>query len=431
MLKQDRSRILYQQAKKSLVGGVNSPVRAFEGVEGIPLFIKKASGSRLWDEDGNEYIDYVGSWGPMILGHAHPRVVEAIKRTLENGTSFGAPTELEVQLAEEVKKCVPSIDLIRMVNSGTEATMGAIRLARGHTGRDKILKFDGCYHGHGDSFLVQAGSGAMTLGTPDSPGVPASVVEHTLGAAFNDLESVREKVDAFPDQIAAIIVEPVAGNMGVIPPESGFLEALRELCDQNRILLIFDEVMTGFRVALGGAQQLYGVHPDLTTFGKIIGGGLPVGAFGGRREIMESLAPVGPVYQAGTLSGNPLAMTAGLETLRLLQEAGVYESLEEKGQKLEKGIRENLYQLGFSLALTRVGSMSCLFFQRGPVQCYEDAKKSDTKQYALYFHAMLERGIYLAPSQFEAAFLSLAHSDEDIERTIQASRESLKIALKK
>jgi glutamate-1-semialdehyde 2,1-aminomutase len=423
-----KSAQLFELAQNNLVGGVNSPVRAFRGVGGNPLFIKRAEGAHLWDVDGNKYIDFVGSWGPMILGHANPEVVEAVVKAAEHGTSFGAPTDLEIHLAEEIKKMVPSIELVRMVNSGTEATMGAVRLARGFTGRDKIIKFDGCYHGHADSFLVQAGSGALTLGTPDSPGVPAELVQHTLSAHFNDLDSVKDQIVEYEDQIAAIIVEPIAGNMGVIPPDNKFLQGLRNICDANNIVLIFDEVMTGFRVAPGGAQELYDVKPDLTTFGKILGGGLPVGAFGGTADIMKHLAPEGPVYQAGTLSGNPLAMAAGLATLRLVQEVGVYEKLEEKAHLLEEGLKINIERIEAPITLTRVGSMSCLFFNAGPVTNFTQAKESDTKRYALYFHAMLARGVYLAPSQFEAAFLSLTHSEEDIERTIAANKEALEEA---
>ncbi len=421
----EKSEKLYKRAQRHIPGGVNSPVRAFHGVGGTPLFIKKAAGSRIWDVDGHEYIDYVGSWGPMILGHAHPRVLSALRRAARNGTSFGAPTELEVKLAEMVKRMVPGLEMVRMVNSGTEATISAVRLARGVTGRDKIIKFDGCYHGHGDAFLIAAGSGATTLGVPDSPGVPKTTAFNTLSARYNDLESVVEQIELHPKEIAAIIVEPVAGNMGVVPPESGFLSGLRQICDKHKMLLIFDEVMTGFRVAPGGAQQLYGVKPDLSTFGKIIGGGLPVGAFGGKRKHMQQLAPVGPVYQAGTLSGNPLAMAAGLETLKLLAQSGVYEELERKAKKLEDGLRAVAKEKKVPVTLTRVGSMSCMFFTRGPVHNYEEAKQSDTKRYAAFFHAMLERGVYLAPSQFEAAFMSLAHSDEDIDKTIAAARESL------
>ncbi len=430
MISSERSERLFKRAQRSLPGGVNSPVRAFRGVGGTPLFIREAAGCRIWDVDGNAYIDYVGSWGPMILGHAHPKVIRTLRRVAKSGTSFGAPTDLEVRLAERVKKMVPSVDLIRMVNSGTEAAMGAIRLARGYTGRDKVIKFDGCYHGHADSFLLQAGSGALTLGAPDSPGVPRTTVQETLGARYNDLASVQAQVDAHRGQIAAVIVEPVAGNMGVVPPEPGFLQGLRTICDKEKIVLIFDEVMTGFRVAPGGAQQLYGIKPDLSVFGKIIGGGLPVGAFGGRKKIMQTLAPLGPIYQAGTLSGNPLAMAAGLETLKILQEEGVYEQLEQKAQGLEAGLKDNVRRLGGVMTLTCVGSMSCLYFHPGPVRNYDEAKQADTKRYAKYFHAMLERGIYLAPSQFEAAFLSLAHSDEDIDKTIKANLAALEAALR-
>jgi glutamate-1-semialdehyde 2,1-aminomutase len=426
-----KSENLFKRAQRSIPGGVNSPVRAFRGVGGTPVFIKKASGAYLWDVDGNQYTDYVGSWGPMILGHAHPKIIRPVRRTANSGTSFGAPTEMEIRLAERVKKMVASVDMVRMVNSGTEATMSAIRLARGFTGRDIIIKFDGCYHGHGDSFLLAAGSGMLTLGKPDSPGVPRGTITCTRGACFNDLESVKAQVNTNKGQVAAIIVEPVAGNMGVVPPDPGFLKGLRDICDKNKIVLIFDEVMTGFRVAPGCAQALYGVKPDLTTFGKIIGGGLPVGAFGGKKKIMQHIAPLGPVYQAGTLSGNPLASIAGLETLKMLQEEGVYELLEDRAKQLEDGLIDNIKRLGVPVTLTRVGSMSCLFFNPAPVRNYEDAKQSDTEKYGKYFHAMLQRGIYLAPSQFEAAFISTAHTKEDIDRTIKASAEALEIAFAK
>jgi glutamate-1-semialdehyde 2,1-aminomutase len=425
IMETNKSQKLFKRAQRSLVGGVNSPVRAFRGVGGTPLFIKKALGARIWDADGNEYIDYVGSWGPMILGHAHPKVLSAVRRAAKSGTSFGAPTDLEIKLAERVKKLVPSVDLIRMTSSGTEAAMGAVRLARGCTGRPKIIKFDGCYHGHGDSFLVQAGSGALTLGTPDSPGVLASTAENTLSATFNDLASVRTQMEKHRGEVAALIIEPVVGNMGVIPPQPGFLEGLRELCTKEKVLLIFDEVMTGFRVAPGGAQQLYNIRPDLSVFGKVIGGGLPVGAFGGKRKIMESLAPLGPVYQAGTLSGNPLAMAAGLETLKILGEEGAYDRLEVASAQIEEGLRQVIKRKGCPLTLNRVGSMSCIFFNPGPVTNYQQAKASDTRRYATFFHSLLAKGIYLAPSQFEAAFVSLAHSDEDIEKTIRSVEEAL------
>jgi glutamate-1-semialdehyde 2,1-aminomutase len=420
---------LFEKAIALIPGGVNSPVRAFKSVGRNPLFIVSASGSILRDADGNEFIDYVGSWGPMILGHAHPRVIEAVRRAALSGTSFGAPTELEISLAELITKIMPSVEMVRMVNSGTEATMSAIRLARAFTGRELIVKFEGCYHGHGDSFLVKAGSGAMTLGVPDSPGVPRGVAAGTLNATFNDIESVRALVDQNKGRIAALIVEPVVGNMGCVPPVQGFLGALRDLCTTEGIVLIFDEVMTGFRVARGGAQELFGVRPDLTTLGKIIGGGLPVGAYGGKSEIMRMVAPSGPMYQAGTLSGNPLAMSAGYETLSILMEdPDLYDHLERKSYRLAVGINENIAELGLSLAQNRVGSMSTLFFTPGPVRDYRSALRADTQRFAVYFREMLERGIYLAPSQFEAGFVSIAHTDEDIDRTIQANSEALEIA---
>ncbi len=417
---------LFEQARVSIPGGVNSPVRAFRSVGGTPLFIRKASGSRIWDVDGNEFIDYVGSWGPMILGHGHPRVLEALQRAIADGTSFGAPTELEGKMAELIGTLVPSVEMVRMVNSGTEATMSAIRLARAFTRRDLIIKFEGCYHGHADSFLVKAGSGAMTLGTPDSPGVPAPVARGTLTATFNDLYSVEKLLDENPDTVAAVIVEPVVGNMGCVPPSSGFLDGLSALTKRSGAVLIFDEVMTGFRVARGGAQELYNIRPDLTTLGKIIGGGLPVGAYGGRREIMELVAPSGPVYQAGTLSGNPLAMTAGYETLSILAEnQGFYRTLEQKCALLADGIQRNIESLGLPLTQNRVGSMSTLFFGAPRVRDYAGARASDTVRFGRYFHAMLDRGIYLAPSQFEAGFVSAAHTREDIERTVAANHDAL------
>lgn len=419
----------FARAKHSIPGGVNSPVRAFKSVGRNPLFITRASCSKVWDADGNEYIDYVGTWGPAILGHAHPRVIEALRKAAENGTSFGAPTELELKMAELICKLVPSVEMVRMVNSGTEATMSAIRLARAYTGRDKIIKFEGCYHGHGDSFLIKAGSGAMTFGVPDSAGVPTAIAGLTLTARFNSLESVQELVDENKAQVAAIIVEPVAGNMGCVPPVNGFLEGLRSLCIKENIVFIFDEVMTGFRIALGGAQELYNIKPDLTTFGKIIGGGLPVGAYGGRRDIMQMVAPSGPMYQAGTLSGNPLAMTAGYETLSIiLEDREFYTRLERKSKQLADGLAENVKKLGVPVTLNRVGSMSTLFFTSNEVKDYQTALTSDTKRFAVYFKEMLEEGIYLAPSQYEAGFISIAHSDADIEKTIQASRESLETA---
>jgi glutamate-1-semialdehyde 2,1-aminomutase len=424
-----RSDTLFEQARRLIPGGVNSPVRAFKSVGRNPLFISRASGSRLWDADGNEYIDYVGSWGPMILGHAHPRVLEAVKRAADAGTSFGAPTELEVKMAELICRLVPSIEMVRMVNSGTEATMSAVRLARAYTGRDKIIKFEGCYHGHGDSFLIKAGSGAMTLSVPDSPGVPASVAAGTLTAHFNDLDSVGAVAAQNKGEIAAVIVEPVVGNMGCVPPLPGFLDGLRSLCTREGILLIFDEVMTGFRLARGGAQELYGIKPDLTTLGKIIGGGLPVGAYGGRRDIMDLIAPSGPVYQAGTLSGNPLAMTAGFESLSIIDEdPGFYRDLEEKSKSLKDGLVETVRTLGLPVTLNAVGSMSTLFFTPTTVRNYHTALTSDTKRFGVYFREMLKQGIYLAPSQFEAGFVSISHSDRDIEKTIQASRKALSVA---
>ena len=420
-MKQKRSKQLFKQAKRLIPGGVNSPVRAFKGVGGGPLFIAKAKGARIWDADGQAYLDYVLSWGPMILGHAHPKVVSAIKAAVDRGTSYGAPTELEIRLARLIQKAVPSLELLRMVSSGTEAAMSAIRLARGHTGRDKIMKFDGGYHGHADSLLVRAGSGAATLGVPDSAGVPADFARHTLTLPYNDLAAVRSAFDQHGRDIACVIVEPVAGNMGVVPPREGFLDGLRAITKQHESLLIFDEVITGFRVAFGGAQERYGVTPDLTCLGKIIGGGLPVGAYGGRREIMERIAPLGPVYQAGTLSGNPLAMTAGIATLTLLSRPAVYEQLEERSRALTEGIRDAAKRAGVSIFQTRVASLLSLFFTSRPVVDYATAKQSDTKAYAKFFRAMLNEGVYLAPSQFEAAFLSTAHTASDIEKTVKAA----------
>jgi glutamate-1-semialdehyde 2,1-aminomutase len=411
---------LFKQAQRYIPGGVNSPVRAFRAVGGTPLFIQRAQGARIWDVDNKEYIDYVASWGPMIVGHAHPRVVQALQRAVERGTSYGAPTALEVELAVLIVEAIPSVELVRMVNSGTEAVMSAIRLARGWTKRDKVIKFEGCYHGHSDGLLVKAGSGATTFGQPDSPGVPVDYARNTLLAPFNDLVAVTGLVKDNPGQIACIVVEPVAGNMGIIPPGEGFLEGLRRVCDQEGICLIFDEVITGFRVGWSGAQGLYGVAPDLTCLGKIIGGGLPVGAFGGKRKIMEHLAPVGGVYQAGTLAGNPLAMTAGIETLKLLKEKGVYERLEEKAAHLCTEAEKIARSAKTPTHFARVGSMFCTFFTPGPVVDYASAKQSDSDAFRRYFWALLEGGIYVAPSQFEAGFLSLAHTDEDIEKTLTA-----------
>ncbi len=421
-----RSRKLFEEAKKHIPGGVNSPVRAFRSVGGEPLFIRKAKGSKIIDADGKTYIDYVLSWGPMIVGHAHPVVTAALKKAIANGTSFGAPTELEITLARMVKKAVPSMEMVRMVSSGTEATMSAIRVARGHTGRNKIIKFDGGYHGHGDCLLVKAGSGVATFGLPDSPGVPADLAKLTQTVAYNDLSAIREIASREGEQIACIIVEPVAGNMGCVPPEPGFLEGLRQVCDQYGIVLIFDEVMTGFRVAYGGAQQLFKVKPDLTCLGKVIGGGLPVGAFGGRRDIMEKVAPVGPIYQAGTLSGNPLAMTAGIATLKLLSKPGVYKTLEKSSAELEQGLREAARETGVPTTINRVGSMFTSFFTDQKVKDFASAKTSDTVKFGNFFRSMLKSGVNLAPSQFEAAFLSLAHTRVDIAKTIESARKSLK-----
>jgi len=430
-MKDSKSKRLFEIAKRHIPGGVNSPVRAFKSVGLSPLFIQKAKGAYVWDVDGNKFIDFVGSWGPMLFGHSHPRIVKAVKRGATWGTSYGAPTELEIKMAEKIKKLVPSIDLVRMVNSGTEATMSAIRLARAYTGWEKIIKFEGCYHGHGDAFLIRAGSGALTLGIPDSPGVPQGVASNTLTATFNDIQFVRSLATEYKDQIAAIIVEPVVGNMGCIPPQEGFLPELRRLCDEGKIVLIFDEVMTGFRLAAGGAQELYGVQPDLTTLGKIIGGGLPVGAYGGRKEIMSMVAPEGPMYQAGTLSGNPLAMSAGYEMLRMISEyRPLYRVLEKQGSVLEEETVALSKRRGYPLSFNRVGSMFTLFFTPTPVTDYTTAKSSDTSRFATYFRAMLEEGVYLAPSQFEAAFLSTAHSEKLIEKTLKASARALELAFK-
>jgi glutamate-1-semialdehyde 2,1-aminomutase len=417
---------LFERAQSVIPGGVNSPVRAFRSVGGQPLFIKRGSGARVYDVDGRQYIDFVGSWGPLILGHAHPSVVEAIQRAATGGSSFGAPTEAEVELAELISEAMPGVEMVRLVSSGTEATMSAIRLARGFTGRDKIVKFDGCYHGHADGLLVKAGSGPLTLGTPDSPGVPPGLASETISVGYNDLDGVQRAFEQFGPQIAAVIVEPVAGNMGVVPPADGFLEGLRRLTERDRTLLIFDEVITGFRVGSSGAQGRYGVTPDITCLGKIIGGGLPVGAYGGRREILERMAPVGPIYQAGTLSGNPIAVAAGLATLRLLQEPGVYDRLESLAARLSDGLASAAESSGVALTSNTVGSMMTGFFTDQPVTDYETARRSNTERYATYFRAMLQRGVYLAPSQFEAAFVSLAHTEADIDRTIEAASEAFR-----
>lgn len=414
----------FQEALQVIPGGVNSPVRAFHSVKMNPIFIAEGKGSKVTDVDGNQYIDYIGSWGPLILGHAHPQVVEAIKKVAEKGTSFGAPTVLETEMAKMVVERMPSVEIVRMVNSGTEATMSALRLARAYTGRQKIVKFEGCYHGHSDSLLIKAGSGVATFGLPDSPGVLEQTAQHTLTAPYNDLESIQLAFERFGDDIAAVIVEPVAGNMGVVPPQPGFLEGLREITARYGSLLIFDEVMTGFRVDYYSAQGRYQVTPDLTTMGKVIGGGLPVGAYGGKKEIMERIAPIGPVYQAGTLSGNPLAMAAGKATLEGMTPAA-YEELERKGKRLEEGLRENADRVGIPMQINRVGSMVCPFFTEQKVINYQQARQSDLERFARYFQLMLEHGVLLPPSQFEGMFISLAHSEEDLERTIEANRLAL------
>lgn len=420
-----RSEKAFEQAQRVLPGGVDSPVRAFRAVGGTPPFIERAAGSRLYDIDGNTYIDYVCSWGPLIAGHAHPQVVEQLHAAIERGTSYGAPTTAETTLAQMVVEIIPSIEMVRFVTSGTEATMSAIRLARGATGRDKVVKFTGCYHGHADSLLASAGSGVLTLGIPSSPGVTVGTATDTISLPYNDLEAVEQVFASLGEQIAALIVEPVAGNMGVIPPAEGFLAGLRDITSRYGAVLIFDEVITGFRLSPGGAQERYGVIPDLTCLGKIIGGGLPVGAYGGRRDLMEQMAPLGPVYQAGTLAGNPLAMAAGIATLQILRQPGSYDRLEAIGSRLEAGLRDAAEQAGVPLTVNRVGSILTGFFVEGPVRNYEDAVNADTASYARFHRAMLDRGVYLAPSQFEAAFVSLAHSDDDIGRTIDAAGESL------
>ena len=417
-----RSHDLFQQAQKTIPGGVNSPVRAFKGVGGDPIFFKKGEGAYLYDEDDKRYIDYVASWGPMIMGHAHPKVVKAVQDAAAHGLGFGAPTQIETEMAELVCKLVPSIEMVRMVSSGTEATMSAIRLARGYTGRDKIVKFEGCYHGHSDSLLVKAGSGALTFGVPSSPGVPASLSEHTITLTYNDSEQVKEVFADIGDQIAAIIVEPVAGNMNCIPPVEGFLETLREVCDQSGSVLIFDEVMTGFRVAIGGAQSHYGVTPDLTTLGKIIGGGLPVGAFGGKKEIMQQISPLGPVYQAGTLSGNPLSMAAGLQTLTLASAENIHQQLDSKAKRLVNGIVAKAKDAGIAMTSNQVGGMFGLFFSsEDKITSFAQVTESDQEQFKKFYHGMLEEGIYLAPSAFEAGFVSAAHTNDDIDATIAAA----------
>jgi glutamate-1-semialdehyde 2,1-aminomutase len=421
-----KSHELFLQAQKHIPGGVNSPVRAFKGVGGDPVFFKRGEGAYIIDEDGKRYVDYVGSWGPMIVGHCHPTVLSAVQKVIENGLGFGAPTQIETTMADKVCEMVPSIELVRMVNSGTEATMSAIRLARGFTGRDKIVKFEGCYHGHSDSLLVKAGSGALTLGVPTSPGVPVALAEHTITLTYNDIEQVREAFSHVGHQIACVIVEPVAGNMNCIPPVPGFLQGLREICDEYESVLIFDEVMTGFRVAKGGAQEYFNVKPDLTTLGKVIGGGLPVGAFGGKREIMEQIAPLGPVYQAGTLSGNPVSMAAGLATLELVSEPGFHEKLGATAKRLVDGLVERAKAAGIPMATNQVGGMFGIFFTEEPkVDNFAQVTQCNLDRFRLFFHEMLEQGVYLAPSAYETAFVSSAHGEAEISATLDAAEKVL------
>ncbi len=419
-MKFTRSQELFARAQNVIPGGVNSPVRAFKSVGGKPVFIKRGEGSRVYDEDGNSFIDYVCSWGPLILGHACPEVIEAIRRASLDGTTFGASTALEVELAEMIVEAVPSIEMVRLVSSGTEALMSAVRVARGFTGREKVIKFEGCYHGHSDGLLAKAGSGIATLGVPDSAGVPASIASDTITLPYNNIDAVEKTMRAVGNEVACVVIEPVAGNMGVVAPKPGYLAGLRAICDNCGALLLFDEVITGFRVAYGGAQELFGVRPDLTTLGKIIGGGLPVGAYGGRKDIMSCIAPLGPVYQAGTLSGNPLAVSAGIATLKMLQKPKFYDELERKASALADGLSAAVQ----GTRINRVGSMMTAFFTEGEVVDYASAKKADTTTYARFFAEMLQRGVYLAPSQFEAAFVSAAHSDQDIELTIEAARNA-------
>jgi glutamate-1-semialdehyde 2,1-aminomutase len=422
----EKSRKVFECSCAIIPGGVNSPVRACKSVGADPLFIKSAEGAVIVDVDGNRYIDYIGSWGPMIVGHRHPAVLAAIRRVLERGTSFGAPTDLEIELAEMVIAAVPSVEMVRMVNSGTEAAMSAIRLARGYTGRDLVVKFDGCYHGHADTLLVAAGSGVATLAIPGSPGVPAATAQHTLSLPYNDSDGFTRVMNEQGERVACVIVEPVAGNMGLVAPAKGFLKTLRRLTATHGALLIFDEVMTGFRVAYGGAQTIYGIKPDLSCFGKVIGGGLPVGAYGGRRKIMSRIAPQGPVYQAGTLSGNPLAMAAGIATLKQLQKKGFYEKLEQKSRRLCDGLAQAAAQAGISVHVDHVGSMLGMFFCGGPVRSFEDAKQSDLSRFTRFYQGMRREGIYIAPSQFEALFLSSAHTDEHIDETVRAAEKVFK-----
>ncbi|MDJ0689308.1 MAG: glutamate-1-semialdehyde 2,1-aminomutase [Xenococcaceae cyanobacterium MO_188.B32] len=420
-----KSEEIFTAAQKLMPGGVSSPVRAFKSVGGQPIVFDRVKGSYIWDVDGNKYIDYVGTWGPAICGHAHPEVIEALHKALEKGTSFGAPSVQENILAEMVIEAVPSIEIVRFVNSGTEACMSVLRLMRAFTGRDKLIKFEGCYHGHADMFLVKAGSGVATLGLPDSPGVPKSATNNTLNAPYNDLEAVKALFAENPDQIAGVILEPVVGNSGFVPPDAGFLEGLREITQENGALLVFDEVMTGFRIAYGGAQEKFGVTPDLTTLGKVIGGGLPVGAYGGRKDIMSMVAPAGPMYQAGTLSGNPLAMTAGIKTLELLQKPGTYEQLDRITKKLAQGLIKIAKEAGHEVVGGQISAMFGMFFTGQSVHNYNDAKKSDLQKFARFHRGMLERGVYLAPSQFEAGFTSLAHTEADIEQTLAIAKEVL------
>ena len=423
-MKNDRSHDLFTRALELIPGGVNSPVRAFKSVGGEPFFAARAEGAYLFDVDGNRYVDYVGSWGPMIAGHAHPQVLDAVARTMRDGLSFGVPNALEVTMAEAITEIVPSCEMVRMVNSGTEATLSAIRVARGATGRTRIVKFEGCYHGHGDSFLVKAGSGVMTLGLPNSPGVPAALADLTLTLPYNDFDAATKLFDEAGSEIAGLIIEPIVGNANCILPREGYLQHLRELCTKHGTVLIFDEVMTGFRVALGGAQQLYGVRPDLSTFGKIIGGGMPVGAYGGRRDLMAQVAPSGPIYQAGTLSGNPVAMAAGLATLDLIRAPGFHAALERSTHRLCDDLEAAAREAGIAFTTTRAPGMFGLYFRQGPVETFEDAKASDTARFNRFFHAMLERGVYLAPSAFEAGFMSSAHGDAEIALTLAAAREA-------
>ncbi|WP_455366842.1 glutamate-1-semialdehyde 2,1-aminomutase [Kaarinaea lacus] len=419
-----RSHDLFEQAQQFIPGGVNSPVRAFRGVGGDPVFFKHSEGAYLIDEDNNRYVDYVASWGPMIVGHQHPEVIKAVQAVVAEGIGYGAPTAIETEMAKQVCNLVPSVEMVRMVNSGTEATMSAIRLARGYTGRDKLVKFEGCYHGHSDSLLVKAGSGALTLGVPTSPGVPAALAEHTITLNYNDIDQVRQAFDEIGDQVACVIVEPVAGNMNCIPPVPGFLEGLRELCDKHGVVLIFDEVMTGFRVSLGGAQQYYGVTPDLTTLGKVIGGGLPVGAFGGKKVIMEEIAPLGPVYQAGTLSGNPVSMAAGLTTLKLIQEPGFHDALSQKAKMLCDGLKQRANAAGIPLSTNQVGGMFGIFFSDAEtITSFQQVVKCDIERFQIFYHGMLSQGVYLAPSAFEAGFVSAAHTDKEINTTLDAAEK--------